>query len=629
MPDSSLSPGAAASLPGGSEDDSASAGAHTSGGRQRLPWELIVVIARGLHRIAYAELYQPLDEGLYEDCGDGAHDQEAAQTDALSQVFCPFLPSSSSASSAAAVAGTSTAAARTFNAREAKGTLLRLSAISANARSLLQPFIWSHITLKHPSDTVFLRSIAQHYANASSSSPSHATSLSLPPQYRRPSHIATSALAGTASRSRRPSPLAYISAITVYFPSDRYPNLQVDQPTLLELFSRYAMCSAAHSAPVAGTSRGRRRRVSSAGAAAAGGSAAAGGLRWLKWEADSLPHPALWAHLAARGLQQLEMDCKTFWQGHANWEKLVGPVSAHHNGSAQHARRPLRALKLTAYDANLLPKHLPALLLGTVQPDEESSDSSDAEHDRLSSASPSTSFVDERSTLKRTFRPSPEEVRERLEQSTLDEETLDHDGRLHRAPGYSITLGRRNRNVERNGSQTESHRHTPTADEPPSEATEDLSPESHFARLDLRPRSSLLHLSLSSSKTSVLHSLPLIHAGCFSSLLTLDVYPVTPEFPLALALASAGSTLRRLKLSLDINAALPNYDRLWQALTGRLRRLEVLELDPYPNERSAPSFTAFLQSCESLVWINGRRKEAMPPGFEMFDPDHRTGMFFY
>ncbi|PWN28807.1 hypothetical protein BDZ90DRAFT_258883 [Jaminaea rosea] len=204
----------------------------------------------------------------------------------------------------------------------------------------------------------------------------------------------------------------------------------------------------------------------------------------------------------------------------------------------------------------------------------------------------------------------------------------------------------------------------------------------------------LRSISLSSSKTSLLHDWDLIRRGVLSRLEWMDVYPVTPEWPLVQGLRSAARSLRGLRLILDVSGSFGNFDRLWRDLvTGddfdrygedgqgeisqaprRLgdssggggdddvgddeditideseatlaaptsqpphdratifSRLEWLVVDPFPQQNTAPSFVAFLETCcPSLKWLNGRRIDQVPKGLEMwdFDPQRISGAFPY
>lgn len=486
----------------------------------RLLPEIWVIIGRILHRAAYPELHTPLCTSEREQLRDAYDDDD--EESSLSE--SPFLPSLSAKRHADVTLP-----------NEAKSMLTNLSSTCRQLRSLLTPFIWSRITIKRPGDMAFLRSLGQYYQNP------------------KGPLISPAATSSSLSSPDRVSPLPYIASIHVHFPSDRYPNLQIDQQTLLDLFSRYSL-------------------------------SASSSLHSLNWEAESLPHPSLWQHLAARQLQVLEVDCKTFWSGHKNMARLAGC---------------LKALKLTGYEVTLLPMHLPALLLAMIST--ESEDHGDTSGDGRK--------VDERSTLKKTFtegegRPN---AFAHWTASRPEEEGRDSE------------IGQSLRAVD--AAMKQAHLSSPST-EPAQEPEEGQDPTPSGT-------SRLLHLSLSSSKTSLLHSNSLIQAGVFSSLVTLDLYPVTPEPPLDLALISCGKTLQRLKFALDISGAFKNYDRLWRSLTGKMPALRVLDVDPHPQQNTAPSFEEFVSSCERLGWINGRKRDGLPPCLGLFDPDHRTGAIFY
>ncbi|KAF6766818.1 hypothetical protein PSEUBRA_000496 [Kalmanozyma brasiliensis GHG001] len=139
----------------------------------------------------------------------------------------------------------------------------------------------------------------------------------------------------------------------------------------------------------------------------------------------------------------------------------------------------------------------------------------------------------------------------------------------------------------------------------------------------------LTHLSLSTSKTSLLHQPALITSSAFTSLTHLDIYPVTPEPPLSTALLTTSSTLTHLRLVLDVSGAFDNYNALWADLTGNLPRLEWLEVDPMPQQNTAPSFFDFVAQAPRLGWINGRRTDSYPPCFGDFGPDKPSGALPY
>ncbi|PWN42752.1 hypothetical protein IE81DRAFT_113981 [Ceraceosorus guamensis] len=190
----------------------------------------------------------------------------------------------------------------------------------------------------------------------------------------------------------------------------------------------------------------------------------------------------------------------------------------------------------------------------------------------------------------------------------------------------------------------------------------------HLPAMLLALTKPLKSLSMSTSKTAVLHVRELIDLGVWRGLESLDVYAVTPEPPLAEALRSARKTLKHLRLTLDINGAFGNYDRLWRDLTKRqeairdsedgkhahehehkhkhkhkhkhdhphedddegLPALQVLQVDPFPQQHTSPSFPDFVRACPSLRLINGRDADRLRlNGFELLDPDHYTGALAY
>ncbi|CAO1623891.1 unnamed protein product [Sympodiomycopsis kandeliae] len=211
----------------------------------------------------------------------------------------------------------------------------------------------------------------------------------------------------------------------------------------------------------------------------------------------------------------------------------------------------------------------------------------------------------------------------------------------------------------------------------------------HLPALLLSLHRPLESISLSSSKTSLLHDADLIERGCFRRLKSLDLYAVTPEWPLSEGIRSAGKSLKRLRLILDVSGNFRNFDNLFKALSssevsfgldssangdfcddtkangeqherdgcepdeegpdntqgtfvpalnvsdqrssGALPNLTSLTIDPFPQQNTAPSFTRFLQSCPKLKYLNGRRIDLLPPGLEMWDftPERRSGALFY
>lgn len=239
-------------------------------------------------------------------------------------------------------------------------------------------------------------------------------------------------------------------------------------------------------------------------------------LQKLIWEAESPPPEELWS-LAAQ-LEWLELSCGTFWGGDPHWSLLSN----------------LRILSLTEYDAFLLPPHLPALLLATLQ-------------------GPQTPHTTQQAHVE----TGPFLGRQ------ADGQDMEVERSLGSVRATMVSFRKR------------------------------------------RSGSSLQHLRLRSSKTSILHSPELIAAGCFAELRTLDVYPVTPMPPLAQALSSS-PFLERLNLTLDVSGAHDNYNRLWAALDGStLPSLKSLRADPVPTPATAPSFGEFLRLHPRLERVNG------------------------
>jgi len=269
-----------------------------------------------------------------------------------------------------------------------------------------------------------------------------------------------------ANEQKLPSPLPFVQHLFVQL-DDRYPT-----------FPQEILCELLRS--------GMNRR-----------------LRSLTWNAEALPNPAIWGALEnyafpdpknrqadlTSDLESLEVDCKTFWGGEFGLMRVVVlfKVAAllmtllHdllllcHRLSEGHKKwsrlASLRHLRLTSYDAHLLPTFLPNLLSALKEP--------------------------------------------------------------------------------------------------------------------------LLSLSLSTSKTSLLHELsPRFFdqqvqtisnsqrsddgefKGPFSQLRELDCYPVTPEQPLGESLAESGKALKHLRISLEVSGAFRNFVSSRSEVGGRL-------IDPY------------------------------------------------
>jgi hypothetical protein len=183
----------------------------------------------------------------------------------------------------------------------------------------------------------------------------------------------------------------------------------------------------------------------------------------------------------------------------------------------------------------------------------------------------------------------------------------------------------------------------------------------HLPSLLLSLYTPLTSISLSTSKTTLLHDVDLIERGLFDQLEDLDIFAVTPEFPLWIGLRRAGRRLKRLRLILDINSSFGNFDRLFRELAepgaedtmhgaqgdspalqeaassssgcGAFPELVSLFVEPLPQENTAPSFPHFLDTCPKLRFLNGRRVDglARTGSAELFsfDPDQRSGAFFY
>jgi hypothetical protein len=152
----------------------------------------------------------------------------------------------------------------------------------------------------------------------------------------------------------------------------------------------------------------------------------------------------------------------------------------------------------------------------------------------------------------------------------------------------------------------------------------------------------LLSLSMSTSKTSLFHSIPIINSGCFDNLQVLDLYPVTPEAPLPQAIRRCSKSLRILRLVMDISANHTNFDNFWKVLMGTdgddypteedyipMEALEMLHIDPMPQQNTAPSFASFVEACPRLEWVNGRKSDSFAPGMEPINPDEITSAMYF
>ncbi|SPO20152.1 uncharacterized protein UTRI_00548_B [Ustilago trichophora] len=292
-------------------------------------------------------------------------------------------------------------------------------------------------------------------------------------------------------------------------------------------------------------------------------------LQHLYWSAEAAPHPAIWT-LVGPSLRSLEVDGRTFYHGHKGWAGL----------------ERLESLRLVGYESTLLPGGVVALLQGQRG-------------------------VNGGDKGKMLVREVPEGM--------MENEAMARGRRLSPVMQlqHSATVSPR---------RVAQHLYLdhPLALSPTSPPTLPSFASPHTSNTSQR-RSQLRHLSLSSSKTSILHQPALITSSSFSTLTCLDIYAVTPEPPLSHALISASSTLTHLRLVLDISGAFANFNALWSDLTGKLPHLTWLEVDPMPQQNTAPSFWDFVERCERLEWINGRRVDTFPPCFGGFDPAHPSG----
>ncbi|CEH13604.1 hypothetical protein CBOM_01515 [Ceraceosorus bombacis] len=429
------------------------------------------------------------------------------------------------------------------SARRVLRTLIGLSALSTGLRRLISPLVWQRIDISYPSRLSSLHALLSYYLHAQSSK-SHdrlvsplthvrRMHLSLPSRYSSvdqdslvsllnggvrsdllqefifeagepPSGSLLRALLPTSQRAQadkrvkaqkiaaerlRSTSVGNKSGITMTFGPTGLRQIRVRSEMSDEVrqWEREARPGAYPALAVTSVEPESTSAVEN-GEASSDGSVKTGG---LEEEEDSSP---------THGLTALSMSCSIFWPGHALMSSF----------------RNIQHLRLTSYEAHLLPQHLPAMLLALTKP--------------------------------------------------------------------------------------------------------------------------LKSLSMSTSKTAVLHVRELIDLGVWRGLESLDVYAVTPEPPLAEALRSARKTLKHLRLTLDINGAFGNYDRLWRDLTKRQEAIHgtedgkhaLLQVDPFPQQHTSPSFPDFVRACPSLRLINGRDANRLRlNGFELLDPDHYTGALAY
>lgn len=376
--------------------------------------------------------------------------------------------------------------------------LLSLSSASKAFRNTLVPLIWHTIVIRTPQHLPRLAALLQSYDTLSVRSTS-------PHQRRRSS---------TPTYPTLRHPLPHMRSLVVSIP-DKYMDL--DQAYLLTLL---------RSMDLAHTQQ----------------------LEHVYWSAEAVPNPAVWA-LLAPSLRSLELDGRTFYQGHRGMAGL----------------ERLESFKMVGYESTLLPSGVVAVFQarggGEVREVKEV---------------PEGAEVDERRNRGEQVSPLVE-----LQASTA------HRQARHLDP-------------------------QPPPFAPPSPS----SPPSSIHR-------ALIHLSLSTSKTSLLHQPALIPR--FAGLTHLDIFPITPEPPLSRSILAAAPTLTHLRLVLDISGAFANYDKLWADLTGQLPLLEWLQVDPMPQQNTAPSFWEFVERAPRLRWINGRDVESFPPCFGDFDPGKPSG----
>lgn len=292
-------------------------------------------------------------------------------------------------------------------------------------------------------------------------------------------------------------------------------------------------------------------------------------LEHLYWSAEAVPNPAMWP-LLGPSLKSLQVDGRTFYQGH--------------NGMA--GLDKLESLSFTGYESTLLPSGVVAFF-------------------RAQSFRVSEGGGDE-GEVREIPEGSEEEMGRGRGESPLQE--------LQRA---ATSPRRQAQHLYLDPPSSSSPPH-PSSSSPALTPSSPLPPPSPT-------RIRLQHLSLSTSKTSLLHQPSLISTHAFSSLTCLDIYAVTPEPPLATSILTFSSTLTHLRLILDISGAFSNYNSLWRSLTSHLPRLTWLQVDPMPQQNTAPSFWDFVQSCTQLKWINARKKDSFPPCFGGFDPSHPSG----
>lgn len=392
--------------------------------------------------------------------------------------------------------------------------LLSLSSSNRAFRNTLVPLVWHTIVIRTPQHLPRLAALLKSYDTLSVRSTS--------PQRHRKSSLPSSDLMAGGLRH----PLPHIRSIHVSMP-DKYMDL--DQSYLLTLLRSMHLSQTYQ-------------------------------LDHLHWSAEAAPNPAIWSVLAP-SLKSLELDGRTFYQGHRGMEGL----------------ERLESFKMVGFESKLLPSGAVGVFW-----------------------------------------------RQRRDEGGVGEEE-----ELREVPEGEEEEGRRGSPVVELQSVTPERkrqaRHLYLDPSPPPPPSAGPDPHPQHAASPSTTHTRLKHLSLSTSKTSLFHQQSLLRSSAFQGLTHIDIYPITPQPPLSLSLISTASTLTHLRLVLDISGAFANYDALWSDLTGKLPQLEWLEIDPMPQQNTAPSFGRFVEEAPRLRWINGKEVGTFPPCFGDFDPGKSSG----